>query len=101
MRVRECNKELIKVAGAVVDLPLNSVRTAFNVLSDMIAPHRAKAEIVIIPMGPKPHVLAAMLVAMRFEEVACLRVSAKRRNPEEVEATGRVIGTRVHFKTLR
>ena len=38
-------------------------------------PHRPDGEITLVSMGPKPHVLASILVAMRFQEVACLRVS--------------------------
>lgn len=46
-------------------------------------------------MGPKPHVLASILVSMRFPEVSCMRVSAKRASPERIEASGEVVVVRV------
>ena len=98
-RTREVNGELIdgyKTRG-VFELPLSSVETCYRHLAGIIAPHRPDGEITLIPMGPKPHVLASILVAMRFQEVACLRVSGE---PEcwEVKPTGEIVVTRVILK---
>ena len=60
----------------------------------MISPQRPDGEITLVPMGPKPHVLAAILVAMRFQEVACLRVSGES-YPLDVKATAEIMATRV------
>jgi hypothetical protein len=49
----------------------------------------------LVPMGPKPHVLASILVSMRFAEVSCMRVSVTRERPEKVDPTGEVIAARV------
>ncbi|HEX5735702.1 MAG TPA: hypothetical protein VF131_22940 [Blastocatellia bacterium] len=92
------NIELINQARAKLELPLTSVENTFRHLAELISPHRSKADITFIPMGPKPHVLAAILLSLRFEEVACLRVSGKRDKPEDVGTTGEIVATRVHFK---
>jgi hypothetical protein len=49
-------------------------------------------------MGPNPPVLAAILVAMRFEEISCLRVSFRREASEHVGTSGEVVATGVEFK---
>ncbi|MBT3232870.1 MAG: hypothetical protein HN356_08645 [Calditrichaeota bacterium] len=93
------NKELIRnhKTKAVLDIPLSSLESCYRYLADTIAPHRPDGEITLIPMGPKPHVLASILVAMRFQEVACLRVSGKI-YPQDVVPTGEIIATRVIVK---
>jgi hypothetical protein len=57
------------------------------------------SNIILIPMGPKPHVLAAMLLCLRFEkEMTCLRVRGKREPRVDVEAEGHIVATRVYFE---
>lgn len=98
-RARQNNRELIEGYSQVtLDLPLASVATTYRLLGELIEPHRDNADITMVPMGPKPHVLAAILLALRFEEIACLRVSGRRGEPEDVDATGEIVATRVHFR---
>jgi len=98
-RVRSCNEEIIqKHAKCTLDLPLGSVERTFCGLSELIAPHILESDVTLVPMGPKPHVLASILLSLRFIEVACLRVSGHGATPARVEATGEVIATRVHFR---
>lgn len=98
-KTRECNKDLINShkTKSVLELPLTSIEACYRHLAETIAPHRPDGEITLVPMGPKPHVLASILVAMRFPEVACLRVSG---TPDRlnVEATGEIVVTRVAVK---
>lgn len=95
-RTRKINKDLISnhKTRAVLDLPLASTEACYRHLAETIAPHRPDGEITLVPMGPKPHVLASILVAMRFQEVACLRVSGAP-NPADVKPTGDIVATRV------
>ncbi len=95
-KTKEINKELINnhKTKAVLELPLTSIEACYRHLAETIAPHRPDGEITLVPMGPKPHILASILVAMRFPEVACLRVSGAP-YPLDVEATGEMVATRV------
>ncbi len=95
-KVREVNKELItnRKTKALLELSLSSVASSYRGLAETIAPHRTDGEITLVPMGPKPHVLASILIAMRFPEVACLRVS-ERPDKRDVKAAGDVVSTRV------
>jgi len=82
---------------AVLEMPLASIESCYRHLAETIAPHRPDGEITLVPMGPKPHVLASILIAMRFQEVACLRVSGAP-NPINVWPTGEIVATRVIVK---
>lgn len=97
-KAQRINRDIIKHSKATLKLPLSSVETSYTLLTELVAPHRNEADVIFIPMGPKPHVLAAILMAMRFDGVACLRVSGKRSEPEQVEATGELVVTRVRLK---
>jgi hypothetical protein len=95
-KTREMNNTLIgnRKTKAVLELPLASVATCYRHLAETIAPHRPDGEITLVPMGPKPHVLASILVAMRFPEVACLRVSSTP-DTTDVKPTGDIVVSRV------
>ena len=98
-KARGENEELItQYAKATVGLPLSSVEQTTRLLAELIAPHRNRADITFVPMGPKPHVLAAILLALRFEETSCLHVGGLPPAPEEVSPTGQVVATRVSLK---
>lgn len=98
-RTLDANKDLIsghkthKSFGA----PLRSVESTYRYLAEVIAPHRIDGEISLIPMGPKPHVLTSMLVAMRFKQVACLRVTSQP-DTTDILPTGETIATRIIIK---
>ena len=81
----------------VLRTPLQSVEKTFRNLAELISPHRNEAGVTLIPMGPKPHVLACMLVCLKHDEVCCLRVSSSRDHTEVVSPTGAVVATRVEF----
>jgi len=98
-RTREANEDLInhRKTKAVLELPLVSIETCYRQLAETIGPHRPDGEITLVPMGPKPHVLASILLAMRFPEVACLRVSSAP-DPADVKPSGDIAVTRVIVK---
>lgn len=98
-RARSNNEELIqRHSAATLELPLTRVEATFRYLTELISPHRGKAAIVLVPMGPKPHVLAAILLSMRFKGVGCLDVNGRRERPERVGTTGDIVVTKVELK---
>ena len=100
-KVKEINKELIQhyATKSILELPINSVEKSYQYLAELIAPYRNKSEVTLVPMGPKPQVLASILLAMRFPEVTCLRVSAKPPpgNPLDIKAGGYIFSTRIEI----
>jgi hypothetical protein len=97
-KAKEANRDLIAQSAAILPLPLTSVERSFSHLAELVQPHRKEADITIIPMGPKPHVLAAILLCIRFEEIACLRVAGKRTRSDRVASTGDLVLTQVQFR---
>lgn len=99
-KTRKINKDLIDnhKTKPLLELPLASIETCYRYLAETIAPHRPDGEITLVPMGPKPHILASILIAMRFQEVACLRVSGVP-NILDVKTTGEIVATRVTIRT--
>jgi hypothetical protein len=101
-RARKENDEFInKYAQEILELPLQSVERTFSHLSELVSPHLREDDVSIVPMGPKPHVLAALLLAMKFKRVACLRVSTRRQQSEDVGTTGEIVATRIEFRQER
>lgn len=99
-RIREANSDLIdKELSLLLTMPLRSVETTFAQLGEVVAPHLGDDAVTLVPMGPKTHVLASILLSVRFPAVACLRVSGT--NPKDVRAGGELVATRVEFRHAR
>lgn len=97
-RARNANAELIgQHAKHALELPLQSVEQTYRYLAEVLRPHLAADEITLIPTGPKPHVLAAILLALRFRKIGCLHVAGKRRRRADVGTSGDVVHTRVEL----
>lgn len=97
-RARKENREILNAQKLLLPLPLCSIRTVYGYLSELVVLSRSTHQVSLVPMGPKPHVVAAILVALRFEDVACLHVAGRREKPESAEPTDRAIVTRVQIR---
>ena len=97
--VRKYNKALLEDDRTenVLGLPLDSVETAYRYLAEVVGFHRSADHVTFVPMGPKPHVLVAVLLSMRFWEVTCLKVKSERLRPV-AKPTGKIVSTRVEFQ---
>lgn len=97
----DINKELIEnyiSESRLLRLPLNNVEESFYKLSEAVSPFLDNSRIIFVPLGPKPHILASILLSLRYPEIACLHVSGKKKKPERVAATGVISSTRVNFE---
>ncbi|MGA2964542.1 MAG: hypothetical protein ABSD96_23005 [Candidatus Korobacteraceae bacterium] len=101
-RVRESNGEMVKhYSKHVLRAPLSSIEQTYRRITELVIRHTGESAVNLVPMGPKPHVLAAILVALRLDEITCLRVSGGRDRTEGVQATGEIVCTRVEFRSAR
>ena len=97
---QEGNKELINRAAGCFYVPLLSVESAYRCMMDIAAQHLAENdEVTIVPMGPKPHVLAAILVALTDQRICTLRVKHDDYG-EDVRPSGAIVSTEVKFVEL-
>jgi len=94
-RVVNENRDIIDHSEHVLKLPIRSVETTVRYLAELVIPNIGKKGVILIPMGPKPHVLAALLVSVKHNKVANFRVSTQRDKPEEIMPTGEILLTRV------
>ena len=80
-----------------IALPVRSVEHAYRVLGELAAPALATRNVALVPLGPKPHVLACVLVANRLPEATCIYVRGGREEVRQVIAVGigNVVLTRV------
>lgn len=91
------NQRLIHLSKFLLPLPLQSVSASYRRLCEAIIPFLSTQQITFIPMGPKPHVLASMLVGCKFRQVACMYAQLARRDVSDIEEGGEPSAVRVHF----
>ncbi len=91
------NKELINRAAASFQVPLLSVESAYRCMMDVATLHLVdNDEVTIVPMGPKPHVLAAVLAALADRRICTLRVRHDHYD-DDIQASGIIVSTIVEF----
>ncbi len=72
------NKAILDQAKGTVKTPLSKVEMAVRCLREIVIPYEGHSDIAVIPMGPKPQILAGIILAMTCPNVACLRVGTKK-----------------------
>ncbi|HEX8902925.1 hypothetical protein [Vitreimonas sp.] len=84
-RTLKLNKAILdELDGPPVILPLMSIQQSYRTVGEMVAPHVGLRNCIIVPLGPKSHVLASLLVASRSEAVSCLYVKGGLNEPIDV-----------------
>ena len=84
---KRCNESLIKrSSGEPLELSMESLSAAYRGLCELAWPFVDRFHVNILPMGPKPHVLASMLVANTYKPVGCLY--GKVQHPSGVDIVG-------------
>lgn len=101
-RVIEENKRILSVANRTASLPLSDIASAYCKLRSIVLDYEAIGDVILIPDGPKPLVLAASLIPMSIDKpgITCLHV---RRRARDVTATYDVIsaGAPIGFRIER
>ena len=78
-QVEEVNEDILRRATASIALPLNDFELMIKCLDEEITEQTRYGQVVIIPDGPKPLILALSMVSLinveKKREVVCLHVS--------------------------
>ena len=92
------NKEMIRRSGNdVYKVPLISLESTYRCLIKIAAQCHAEGnDVILVPMGPKPHVLASVLVSLSDRRVCTMRVRHSRYD-SDIKQTGRIVTTKVSF----
>jgi hypothetical protein len=78
--------------------PLRSVEETYRFLLEFVADSAPQYNISILPAGPKPGVLASLLVCLRNTSASCLAIKYAHPSVRPVTASGEVVVTRVAFQ---
>lgn len=82
----------------LIKLPINSIATCYDNMSQMLSPLRSEYNVSIIPFGPKPHILAAILCSFNYPNVTCLYSEYIRNETTKVESSGDFVISRLYIK---
>ncbi|MRV75805.1 hypothetical protein GJ700_29240 [Duganella sp. FT92W] len=91
------NSVIVDSAVKVIELPLIDVAEAMRQLCDHLICIERDSHIVVVPMGPKTHVLATLLMAIRLPWITCLHAKGERIMPVDVLPSGKQSITRLLF----
>lgn len=96
---REINNEFIEAySDELLPLPLFEVSTVFRILAERITFNLAQSDdVTLVGLGPKPHVLAMLLLGIRFPEVAIVQAKAQHNAPDDIDSMDVGCFTRVEF----
>jgi hypothetical protein len=90
------NKRILDRAEIVETAPFWSVNTALSAFLDICRWYLDRRSVMLVPLGPKPHVLSAILASLTDHRIA-LRHVLTRSEMIEVEPAGAPIATRIEF----
>lgn len=76
-------------------LPINSISSCYEHMNQVLSPLEKDYNVSIIPFGPKPHILTAVLCSFNFPNVTCMYSEYIRKNTTRVQATGDIVISRV------
>lgn len=74
----------------IIPSPLSSISDTYSTLYELVSPYLSNTNITLLPFGPKPHVLASILLSMSHKRVSCMYADSLRSTPSSVPATGEV-----------
>lgn len=96
-RLKEAHHDLLSQTNYECSLPVDDFTFAFSKLTSMAREFRKVGDVIIVPDGPKPFILASSLVPMFLEEsgIVCFHVARRKHEdftPVDVKPVGRICG---------
>ncbi|WP_255211875.1 hypothetical protein [Vibrio sp. V09_P4A23P171] len=82
----------------LIKLPINSIATCYDNMSQMLSPLRSEYNVSIIPFGPKPHILTAILCSFNYPNVTCLYSEYIRKETTKVQSSGDFVISRLYIQ---
>ena len=97
-RVERDNREALNAAAYTFKVPVDDFATTYSKLVSTVHQFRSEGDVVIVPDGPKPLVLASSIVPMVMDDpsgVVCFHVAKRQTDsfiPVDVAANGDPVG---------
>lgn len=89
-RATECNATLVQQCEVLKRVPATSVASAFDCVLSLCHWYLSRRNVMLIPLGPKPHVLGSVLACAYDTRIALRWILTKRVRAIDVTATGDV-----------
>jgi hypothetical protein len=100
-RALQCNATLVQQCEVLKRVPATSVADAFDCVLSLCHWYLARRNVMLIPLGPKPHVLASILASAYDPRIALRWVLTKRVRAVDVTPTGKpAVVSRVTWKQV-
>jgi len=104
--VRECNKYIIRSANHVINIPIDDFTITYSKLSEIVHNFSRLGDVILVPDGPKPLILAASLIPffVKSEGVVCFHVTrrhSKDFKPIDVSSLGDPVGFSFSFRKTK
>jgi len=79
-RVKSDNRDVLAAANHTFTVPVNDFIYAYGLIAAIVTEFRSVGDVVIVPDGPKPLILASSLIPMRLEVpgVLCFHVTRRK-----------------------
>lgn len=84
----------------LLKLPMSSLDITFEYLCQIVKPLNKEYNISIIQFGPKPHIIASILIGLLFKNVSCIYSEYFRSKPFDVVSNGEIIVSNVLIRNL-
>lgn len=96
-RVREDNRDILAAARYEFSVPVSNFPEAFSKIADITRDFARIGDVILVPDGPKPLVLASSLVPQFFEQRGIVSLHVRRRKDQEtpgldIRASGSIYG---------
>jgi hypothetical protein len=96
-RVRDQNRDILLACQHTLTLPLNDIVKCIARLRDVTLDFLHHGDVILVPDGPKPLILAASLIPLMQPGpgITCFHIRRRRRRPEhayDVKASGQPVG---------
>ena len=100
-RVKSANNDFLAeyCSGDCYLIPLRSVESAYRLIGECVSVLCNESSVILAPLGPKPHILASVLLCHKFTNTTCLMMEHEHDGRYQTEASGEIIVTRVEMVT--
>jgi hypothetical protein len=98
-RTERANRDFLEQTNTeIIRFPLMSVTRAYSGMAELVSPYVGIRNISMVCLGPKTHVLASILLSMRFANITCLHVQGHSDQQSDVLPQGNICATKVALR---
>lgn len=82
----------------LIFLPINKVAETFQCLSEFVSVLHDTTTVLLIPLGPKTHILASILVSIKYDNVPCIKIDHNHIRKYDTVPNNNIVVTKIIIK---